>query len=304
MTDRGARRIAITGATGFLGQALVARLVADGHTVHRISRRAPAPGSADVRWDPERGTLDPAALEGVDAVVHLAGENIGQTWSAAARRRILESRVQGTTLLAHTLAGLERKPRVMVSASAVGYYGDTGDREVDESSPPGHGFLAQVVREWERSADAARGAGIRVVHPRLGVVLGEGGGALARMLPPFRLGLGARIGSGRQWMSWVSLTDAVGALRTLATQDGPAAGPVNVVAAPVTNAEFTDTLGRVLHRPTVLPLPAFALRAVYGRMAEETLIGGQRAVSRRLGEMGIELAYPGLEEALREELRD
>ncbi|HEY0971603.1 MAG TPA: TIGR01777 family oxidoreductase [Gemmatimonadales bacterium] len=302
MTDRGPRRIAVTGATGFIGSALVARLAAGGHTVHRISRSAPAPGSGDVRWDPARGELDPRALEGVDAVVHLAGENIGQRWTAAARRRIVDSRVQGTTLLARTLATLERKPRVLVSVSAVGIYGDTGDRVVDESSPPGTGFLADVVRAWERSADAAREAGIRVVHPRLGVVLGAGGGALARMLLPFHLGVGGRIGSGRQWMSWIAHSDAVRALETLATRDGPA-GPVNVAAPPVTNADFTRALGRALHRPTIIPIPALALRAIYGRMAVETLIAGQRAASRRMGEMGVELDWTGVEEALREELR-
>lgn len=295
-------RVAVTGATGFIGAALVPALARDGHTVHRVSRQAPAPGSGDIRWDPSRGALDPAALEGVDAVIHLAGENVGQRWSDSARRRILDSRVQGTSLLARTLARLDRPPRVLVSASATGIYGDAGDTEVDEGSPRGTGFLADVVQAWEDAADPACAARIRVVHPRLGVVLGDAGGALGRLLLPFRLGLGGNIAGGGQWMSWIARDDVVGALRFLLRTDA-LAGPVNVVAPePVRNAAFTATLAHVLGRPTLGVVPAFALRAVYGQMAEETLIGGQRVRCRRLCDAGYTFAHPTLEEALRAEL--
>jgi uncharacterized protein (TIGR01777 family) len=295
-------KVAVTGATGFIGRALVERLGRAGHSVRRVSRRSPAPGSDDLRWDPARGVLDPAALEGVDAVVHLAGENVGQRWSKDARRRILESRVQGTTLIASTLARLARQPRVLVSMSATGIYGDTGDREVDEAAPAGTGFLADVVRAWEAAADPARAAGIRVVHPRLGVVLGDEGGALARLLLPFRLGLGGKIGDGRQWMSWIARDDAVRALEFLLAADA-LAGPVNVVAPEaVRNATFTATLGRVLGRPTLTTVPGLALRAVYGDMADETLLTGQRVRCRRLCDAGFTFRYATLEDALRAEL--
>lgn len=301
-TGHGSLRLAVTGASGFLGTPLVNSLTAAGHTVLRVSRSAPRPGAADVRWDPQRGTIDVRGLEGVDGVIHLAGENIAQRWTDDARRRILDSRTEGTGLLARTLAGMDRPPRVLLSASAIGIYGAHGDEDVDEESPPGTGFLAEVVQAWEAAADPARSAGIRVVHPRLGVVLGRDGGVLERLLPPFRLGLGGPVGSGQQWMSWVALGDAIGALQFLLSAD-TVAGAVNVVAPePVRNATFTTALGHVLHRPTLGTVPAFALRAVYGQMAEETLLSGQRVRPTRLREAGFRFLHPVLEEALRSEL--
>lgn len=291
-------RIAVTGATGFIGSALVAALEAAGHEVVRISRRPPREGSSDVRWDPERGVLDPAALEGLDAVVNLAGESIGERWTAERRRRIRESRVAGTGLLARTLGTLRRPPGVLVSTSAVGYYGNTGDTEVDESSPPGTGFLASVVQEWEEAAAPARAAGVRVVHPRMGVVLDPACGMLERVLLPFRLGAGGVLGSGRQWMSWISRDDAVRVYERLLLDDA-FTGPVNAVAPePVTNREFTRVLGRVLGRPTIVPVTGFALRLAFGDMAEETLLAGQRVRPAKLLAAGFPYHHPTLEDAL------
>lgn len=293
-------RIAVTGATGLIGRALVRALAAAGHRVDRVSRRAPAPGSTDVQWDPERGRLDPQALAGIDAAVHLAGESIAAgRWTSTVRARIRESRVGGTRLLAATLARLDPPPRVLVSASAVGYYGDRGDEPLDEASPPGSGFLADVAREWEAAAEPARAAGIRVVTPRIGLVLAREGGALGRMLLPFRLGLGGVVGSGRQYWSWITLPDLVRVLER-ALEDASLAGPVNAVApGPVTNREFTRTLGRVLGRPAVLPLPAAAVRVLLGEMGEALLLGGARVLPRRLERAGFQFQHPGLEGALR-----
>ena len=290
--------VAISGASGLVGGALAESLIAGGHTVRRLVR-GDARGD-DVRWDPEAGAIDAAKLEGVDTFVHLAGEGIASgRWNAEKKRRIRESRVQGTGLVARTLAALSRRPSVLVCASAVGFYGPRGDEELDESAPPGTSFLSEVCRAWESAADPARAAGIRVVHTRFGVVLSDKGGALAKMLTPFRMGAGGRIGSGRQWMSWISIDDVVGAINhALATAS--AAGPVNVVAPnPVTNAEFTKTLGRVLSRPTVFPMPAFAARVAFGEMAEELLLSGQRVVPRRLLESGYRFRHEDLETALR-----
>lgn len=290
-------RVAITGATGLIGQALTGSLERDGHAVVRLTR-APA-RAGDVQFDPARRLLDPAALEGVDAVVHLAGEPIAQRWNAEVQRRIRESRVQGTRLVAETLAGLAERPAVLVSGSAVGYYGDRGDEVLTETSAPGTDFLAEVTVAWEEAADAARAAGIRVVHPRMGVVLSGSGGALERMLLPFRLGLGGRVGDGRQWLSWLSLDDAVTALRYAI--DGPTLqGAINVTSpAPVTNAEFTDALGRALNRPTLIPIPKFALRAVFSEMADATLIASQRAVPAALTAAGFTFAHASIDAALR-----
>ena len=295
----GARlRIAITGASGFIGQRLVPLLASAGHTVLTVSRHEPRAGTGDIRWDPARGVLDPAALDGVDAVIHMAGARVDQRWSDQARREIRESRTLGTALLARTLAGLERRPSVLLSVSATGYYGNGGERVLNEQSAPGTGFLAGVVQEWESAADAARAAGIRVAHPRLGVVLGDGGGALERLLPPFRMGLGGRIGDGEQWMSWIAREDAARAFEFL-LQDGDVAGPVNVVAPePVRNATFTRVLADVLGRPALTVVPAFALRALYGQMAEETLLVSQRVSADRLLQAGFAFRYPALHEAL------
>ena len=300
--DRGTLQIAITGATGLIGRALVPLLAAAGHEVKRLVRSRDRLGPGDVYWNPAAGEIDDDGLDGLDAVVHLAGETVSERWTKAHKRAILESRVQGTGLLARTLARLPRPPRVLVSASAVGYYGDGGDRELDESSPTGTDFLAGVARAWEEAAAPAAARGIRVVHPRFGVVLNQSGGALERLLPPFRMGAGGKLSHGRQWMSWISLDDAVGALHfLLATHT--LAGPVNVTAPnPVTNADFSHTLGHVLHRPAMATVPALALRLMFGEMADTMLLAGQRVLPRKLLAAGFQFRHPTLEEALRHEL--
>jgi uncharacterized protein (TIGR01777 family) len=293
--------IVVSGATGLVGRVLVQRLHASGHVVRRLVRgRASEEG--DIVWDPARGQLDAPSLEGTDAVVHLAGEAIAHRWTAERKRAIRESRVSGTTLLAKTIASLERRPRVMVSASAVGFYGDRGDEPLDEASPRGRGFLADVVEVWERSADPAREAGIRVVHPRFGIVLAPDGGALERLLPIFSVGAGGRLGSGLQYMSWIARDDLLRAIEFVLVRDD-VVGPANATApTPVTNAEFSRTLGHVLHRPAVAAVPDFAAKLAYGQMAEETLLWGQRVLPQKLLQHGFEFRWPTLEEALRHEL--
>lgn len=299
--------VAVTGASGMVGSALVSFLTTGGHSVVRIGRGAPRPSSTpqlrDVQWDPDAGRLDPRALEGVDAVVHLAGANVADRWTAEHRRAIEDSRVRGTTLLAETLARLERPPRVLVSASAIGFYGDRGDEVLDESSAPGRGFLPEVAQRWEAASGAAERAGVRVVRARLGIVLTPRGGALPRFVLPFQLGAGGPIGDGRQWMSLVALDDVVGALHFALVHDA-LRGAVNVVAPePVTNADFARTLGRVLHRPSLLPTPAFAVRLALGRQqADEMVLASQRVVPRALLAAGFAFRHPTLEDALRFEL--
>ncbi|MBM4393849.1 MAG: TIGR01777 family oxidoreductase, partial [Deltaproteobacteria bacterium] len=283
-------RVAISGATGLIGTQLCAFLSTGGHRVDRLVRR-PSGGTADasgidIRWDPAGGEVDVAALDGVDAVVHLAGENVGQRWTKAAKNAVLSSRVDGTRTLATALARLARPPRVFVSASAVGFYGDTGDAEVDETSPGGDGFLTDVCRAWEGAAEPARAAGIPVVHPRIGVVLSGAGGALGQMRTPFSLGVGGPVGSGRQWMSWIAMDDAVGALHHLLYAG--LEGPVNLVApAPVRQADFARALGRTLGRPAVMPLPALAVRVLFGEMGQGVLLAGQRVLPTRLAASGF-----------------
>jgi uncharacterized protein (TIGR01777 family) len=253
-------------------------------------------------WDPERGMLDPVALEGTDVVIHLAGEGIASRWTAERRRAIRESRVTGTRLLAETLAKLERKPQLLISMSAIGYYGDRGDELLTEESSSGIDFLAAIAREWEDAASPARAAGIRVVHPRMGVVLSRRGGALAKMLPFFRFGLGGRQGSGEQWMSWIAMTDVVSAmLHVIGT---PALkGPVNFVAPnPVRNSEFAKTLGEVLHRPAIFPVPAFVLKLIFGEMARGTILASQRVQPHDLVASGFRFPHENLDDALRHEL--
>lgn len=292
-------QVAITGASGFIGTPLVERLRARGHTVLTIGRARRSGEQPDIEWD-AKAHLDATRLEGVDAVVHLAGENLAQRWTDDAKRAIRASRVDGTTLVARTLAGLARKPKVLVSMSAIGIYGDRGDESIDEHSAPGAGFLAEVGQEWEASADPARAAGIRVVHPRLGVVLHPDGGALGKMLPIFSLGIGGTIASGRQWMSWIARLDVLRALEFLL--DAPLDGAVNLTApTPVTNAHFTEVLGRVLHRPTVAPVPAFAIKLLYGEMGEATVLEGQRVLPAKLEHAGFSFEHPALEGALRAE---
>ena len=287
-------RVAVTGASGLVGSALVPALQGAGHEVVALVRRAPRDAD-EVRWDPAAGTIDVAALEGVDAIVHLAAENLGQRWTSGVRRRVLESRVQGTGLVAQTVARLEPRP-ALLAASAVGFYGQQGDQVLTERSSAGEGFLADVVRAWEAAADPAREAGARVVHFRQGIVLGKEGGALARMLLPFRLGVGGRVGSGRQWWSWVARDDVVAAY--LYALDRPLEGVYNLAAPAVTNAEFVRALGDALHRPTVLPLPAFAVKLLWGEMGEEILLGGQRVVPERLPEAGFSFSHPEIGAAL------
>lgn len=291
--------VAISGASGLIGTTLATQLVASGLRVRKFTRKDGG-GQEAIHWDPARGALLPAQIDGLDAIVHLAGENIaGGRWTPARMARIRDSRVQGTRLLATTIAQLEHKPKVLVCASAVGFYGDRGDAEVDESSAPGTGFLADVVQQWEAAARPAQDAGVRVVWLRFGIVLAVQGGALERMLLPFRLGLGGRLGSGKQWMPWIAVTDAVTAIEVaLARND--MRGAYNVVAPQaVTNATFTRTLGKVLHRPTILPVPAFALRLALGRFADEALLAGCKAIPKRLVEAGFRYKWPELEPALR-----
>lgn len=296
--------VAITGASGLVGAATVAALGDDGHRVTRLVRGAPGPGEA--RWSPETGALEGLDLppgERVDAVVHLAGESIAEgPWSDARMARIRDSRVEGTRLLCEALARLPRPPRVLVSASAIGYYGDRGDQVLVEESPAGQGFLPDVCRGWEDATAPMRLAGARVVRLRIGIVLSRHGGALKAMLTPFRLGLGGRLGSGAQWMSWVALDDLVSAIRHSLVTD--LSGPANATAPnPVTNAELTRTLAAVLRRPAVVPVPAVALRLALGRrMADETLLCSARVLPRRLTAHGFTFRHPTLEQALRAEL--
>ena len=290
--------VAITGASGLIGTALTHLLTTGGHTVRAIGRRVRTP--TDIAWDPARGTLDPRALDGVDAVVHLAGASVADRWTSAHKQTIRDSRVQGTALLARALAQLDAKPRVLVSASAIGLYGDRGDAWVDETSAPGTGFLAEVAQAWEANADPARAAGIRVVHPRIGLVLTPLGGLLGKLLPIFTLGGGGKIGNGAHWQSWIALDDVLGAL-CAAIGDDAMQGAVNVVAPhPVTNAEFTETLARVLSRPSFATVPSFALRMAFGaEMTRELFLASTRVRPGVLQSRGFAFDFETLEPALR-----
>ncbi|MEV4744174.1 TIGR01777 family oxidoreductase [Streptomyces sp. NPDC049555] len=296
-------RVAVTGASGLIGSALVRSLAADGHEVVRLVRRAPrAPG--EVAWDPARGRVDAAGLAGCDAVVHLAGAGIGDhRWTAAYKKEIRDSRVHGTGAIAEALASLDRPPRVLLSGSAIGIYGDTGERVVDEGAPPGSGFLAEVCRDWEEAAGAAAEAGVRTVLLRTGLVLSRHGGLGARLFPLFRLGLGGRLGGGGQYWSFIALRDHVAALRHL-LDASDVCGPVNLTAPqPVTNREATRVLGRALRRPAPFAVPAPALRLALGEMAKDVL-AGQRAVPRRLQETGFSFACPDFASAVRTALTE
>lgn len=299
-----AHDVAITGASGLVGSALIASLRSSGSKTLQITRNQQAIANDVATWDPEQGFAAPERLNGVKAVVHLAGENIaGGRWTAARKRRIRDSRVHGTTTLCRTLAGLERKPEVLVCASAIGFYGDHGDEALDESSAAGEGFLPEVCQEWEGSTAAAAEAGIRVVLARFGLILSRDGGALTPLLLQFKLGAGGRVGDGRQYWSWIDIDDVVGAIRHAISAEG-LSGPVNVVAPhPVTNAEFTKVLGKVLHRPTLLPLPGFMARTVMGQMADDLLLASARVQPRRLQASGYQFRFSDLESALRHELR-
>jgi uncharacterized protein (TIGR01777 family) len=289
--------VLISGATGLIGSSLSEELERGGHSVTRLTRSPK--GENDVRWDPDAGTIE-GSLEGTDAVVHLAGESIAEgRWTSSKKERIMQSRKKGTRLLAEAIAGLPTPPRVMVSASAVGYYGDRGNEVLREDSQPGSDFLAEVCKAWEAAADPAREAGIRVVHTRFGIVLSPKGGALGTTLPVFKLGGGGRIGSGRQWWSWVALDDVVGTIHH-ALENDSVEGPVNVGSPnPLTNAEYTKVLGKVLNRPTVFPVPAPAIRLVLGGIADALLLASQRMEPAKLKETGYRFRYPDLEPALR-----
>lgn len=291
------KRVAVTGATGLIGTQLCAFLETGGHRVDRLVRKDPKPG--EIRWDPARRSIDVKALEGVDAVIHLAGENVGDRWTPERKKNVLQSRIDGTHTIADAVAQLDKKP-LLLSASAVGYYGDTGDTEADESAPNGKGFLAEVCKAWEESADPARKAGVRVVHPRIGVILSGAGGALGQMRTPFSMGVGGPMGSGKQWMPWMAMDDAVGALHFLL--DAGLEGPVNVVTEPVRQADFARALGKALGRPAFLPVPGFAVRTLFGEMGQGVLLEGQRAVPRRLRDAGFKWLRTDLVEALRFEL--
>lgn len=298
-------RILVSGSTGFIGSALVTSLEAEGHDVVRLVRSdASAPGT--VPWDPRAGKLDPGALDDLDAAIHLAGEGIAShRWSSAHMGRVIDSRVQGTMLLSDALSKAARPPAVLLSASAVGYYGDRGDDAVTEDDGPGTGFLAEVCQQWEASTSVAEQAGIRVVHLRTAsMVLSPAGGALAKLLPLFRFGLGGRLGPGDQWMTWIALDDEIRAIEFLLSA-GQLRGPVNLTAPePTTNADFTKALGRALHRPAIIPVPATALHLVLGRqMANEMLLTGARVRSTKLQSAGYPFRHTDLAEALSTMLR-
>jgi uncharacterized protein len=292
-------KVAVTGASGLIGSALVRALRADGHDVRRLVRRAPR-AADESRWDPSRHDIDGAALDGVDAVVHLAGVGVGdKRWSEAHKRAVLESRVDGTTTISRAVAEHRNHVKVLVSASAVGWYGDRGDDVLEETEPSGDGFLAEVVRQWEASTKPAADAGVRVVKLRSGIVLSADGGALGRVLPLFRLGVGGKLGSGRQWVPWIALSDEINAIRFLLSNDG-ISGPVNLAAPnPVRNGEYTAAIGRAVHRPTVAPVPGFALRVALGGFADEGVLVSQRAVPRVLTDAGFEFSYVDIDAALR-----
>lgn len=294
-------RIGITGASGLIGGALVPTLRADGHDVVRFVR-GQAAGADERPWDPAARTLDPRHVEDLDAVVHLAGAGVAdKRWTEQRKQVVLGSRVDGTTAVAHALAAAGG-PKVLLSSSAIGWYGDTGDRLTDETGPTGAGFLAEVCRQWEAATAPAEAAGARVAHLRTGIVLSGRGGALAPQLPVFKLGLGAPLGTGRQWVSWISLQDDVAAIRHLLTAD--VSGPVNLVGpAPVTNRDFTRALGRAVHRPTMpIRVPGFALRAMLGPFADEGVLTGQRLAPKVLQESGFRFAHADVASALQAEL--
>ncbi len=295
--------ILVSGSTGLIGSELVSFLSANQHQVLRLVRH-PDTRPGEIYWDPNAGVLNPQSLEGIDAVVHLAGENLAAgRWTVERKRRIRESRIKGTQLLAQTMARLFDPPKVLVSVSAVGYYGDRGDERLDEESDPGTGFLPDLCRQWEAATQAAMLRGIRVVIPRVGMVLSPKGGALPLMLPVFRLGIGGRLGSGRQFMSWISLEDMVGVIHHVMNNHF-LQGPVNAVSPnPVTNREFTQTLAAALSRPSPFVLPSFAARLAFGEMADEALLASTRVYPERLKQSGFKFQFPDLDSALRQSLQ-
>jgi uncharacterized protein (TIGR01777 family) len=291
-------KILVGGSSGLVGTALIKSLEAQGHEIFRLVRHAPN-SKAEVEWSPDRYSIALARIEGFDAVVNLAGESIAEgRWTDQKKRKIRESRVKGTKLLGDALANLTKPPQTFICASAIGYYGNRGDEILTEASAPGEDFLADVCVEWEKATALATEKGIRVVNARFGVILDVNGGALKKMLPPFRMGLGGKVGSGKQWMSWIALDDVISGLN-FALNNGSLRGPTNFVAPnPVTNAEFTKTLGKVLSRPTLLPIPAFGVRLAFGEMGEALLLGGQRVAPKALLGAGYDFKHPEVGPAL------
>jgi uncharacterized protein (TIGR01777 family) len=291
-------KIAIAGASGLVGSALIPVVEKDGATVVRLVRSAPKTG--EIEWHPNQDSIEPAKLDGFDVIINLAGENIAAgRWTDDQKRKIRDSRVNGTHLMSEAIAKLEQKPRAFICASATGIYGDRDDEVLDEQSESGSGFLAGVCREWEMATEPASKAGVRVVNLRFGPVMSREGGMLAKLLTPFKMGLGGKVGSGRQYISWVAIDDAVNAMK-LAIDDQSIRGPLNIVSPhPVTNEEFTKALGHVLNRPTALAIPAFAARLTFGEMADEMLLTSQRVMPKRLTAAGYQFRYPEVEGALR-----
>jgi uncharacterized protein (TIGR01777 family) len=294
-------RILISGSSGLVGSALIPLLESQGHKISRLVRsKAPAYPN-EIHWDPSGDEIDQTALENFDAIIHLAGENIAQRWTAASMKRIRDSRVQGTKVLCEALARCNSRPKTLISASAIGFYGNRGDELCTELSASGEGFLASVCRDWEAATEPAKKAGIRVVTPRLGIVISKNGGALKKMLLPFSLGLGGKLGSGRQYMSWIDIEDLIRLISVLLT-DKNFQGPVNAVApGAVTNLEFTKTLGKVLCRPTLFSVPAFALRLLFGKMADEALLGGAKVLPSELNGK-FDFGFPTLNSSLKHQL--
>lgn len=289
--------IAISGSSGLIGSALVHALSADGHVIKHLVRR-PVRDETEVSWDPQRGEIDARRLTGVDAVINLAGEKLDQRWTDDAKQRIRDSRVKGTALIAHTIAGLTPRPRVFLSGSAIGIYGDRGDEVLDETSSLSDDFLASVCKEWEAATRPAEDAGIRVVRSRTGIVLAKEGGALSRLVVPFRFGVGGRLGSGEQWMSWIALVDVVGAIRHALAQESMR-GAMNLVAPnPVRNEEMTRALSHELHRPALLPVPRVALKLLLGEMADAAVLASQRVEARSLRAAHYAFVLPTLAQAL------
>lgn len=290
-------KVLISGASGLIGSALANSLKRSGHEVCKLVRGRTA-AADEISWDPGAGKVDAGALEGFDAVVHLAGENVAQRWSDEVKERIRSSRLQSTRLLSETLSCLANPPKVFVTASAIGFYGDRGTETVNEESSVGKGFLAELCQSWEESSAVARKRGIRTVNLRIGVVLSKRGGALAKMLPPFLLGAGGTLGDGHQYMSWISMDDLLAAIK-FAIENPEVEGPVNAVAPnPVTNVEFTRSLGRALKRPTIFPVPAFGARLLFGQMAEEMLLTGAKVKPAKLEAAGFKYSYPQIDAAI------
>jgi uncharacterized protein (TIGR01777 family) len=294
-------KVLIAGASGLVGSALIPALGAEGAEVTRLVRTSA--GAGEIEWHPNNDQIDATKLEGFDAIINFAGENIaGGRWTDDVKRKIHDSRVNGTHLLSEAIAGLKQPPKVFLCASATGIYGDRDDETLDEQSDSGGGFLAGVCREWEQATEPAGAAGVRTVNLRFGPILAREGGMLAKLLTPFKMGMGGKVGSGKQYISWVAIDDAVGAIK-LALKDESIRGPLNIVSPrPVTNEEFTKTLGHVLSRPTALSVPAFAARLAFGEMADEMLLTSQRVIPKRLNDVGYEFEYPELEGAFRKYL--